>query len=186
MEDEAILDLYFARDEAALAETNRKYGGYCFSIANAVLDCREDAEETVSDTLLRTWDAIPPQRPKYFRLFLAKIARNLAFTRWRKKNARRRGGGETELALEELAGCIPGGEKADDRLNARELAATIRRFLNTLPERDQDIFLRRYFFLEESAVIAARYGMKSANVLRILSRTRLRLKDYLIREGYDL
>ena len=106
MEDEAILDLYFARDEAALAETNRKYGSYCFTVANAVLDCREDAEETVSDTLLRTWDAIPPQRPKYLRLFLAKIARNLAFTRWRKKNARRRGGGETELALEELAGCI--------------------------------------------------------------------------------
>ena len=186
MEDVAILELYFARDEAAIAETNRKYGSYCFSVANAILDCREDAEETVSDTLLRTWDAIPPQRPQFLRLFLAKIARNLAFTRWRKNNALRRGGGETELALEELAGCIPGGERADDRLNARELASTIRRFLDTLPEREQDIFLRRYFFLEESAVIAARYGMKPANVLRILSRTRSRLKDYLTREGYDL
>lgn len=186
MEDEAILELYFARDEAAIVETNRKYGGYCFSVANAVLDCREDAEETVSDTWLQTWDAIPPQRPKFLRLFLAKITRNLAFTRWRKKNALRRGGGETELALEELAGCIPGGERVDDRLNARELASTIRRFLNTLPEREQDIFLRRYFFLEESTVIAARYGMKRANVLRILSRTRTRLKDYLTREGYDL
>ena len=183
MEGEAILELYFARDEAALAETNRKYGSYCFTVANAVLDCREDAEETVSDTLLRTWDAIPPQRPKYLRLFLAKIARNLAFTRWRKKNARRRGGGETELALEELAGCIPGGERADDRLNARELAATIRRFLNTLPERDQDIFLRRYFFLEESAVIAARYGMTESKVKMQLSRTRAKLRAHLEGEG---
>ena len=186
MEDVAILELYFARDEAAIAETNRKYGSYCFSVANAILDCREDAEETVSDTLLRTWDAIPPQRPKFLRLFLAKIARNLAFTRWRKGHADRRGGGETALVLEELAGCIPGGERVDDRLNARELASTIRRFLDTLPEREQDIFLRRYFFLEESAIIAARYGMKPANVLRILSRTRTRLKEYLIREGYDL
>ena len=57
MEDEAILELYFARDEAAIVETNRKYGGYCFSVANAILDCREDAEETVSDTWLQTWDA---------------------------------------------------------------------------------------------------------------------------------
>ena len=186
MEDEAILELYFARDEAAIAETDRKYGSYCFHVANTILDCREDAEETVSDTLFRTWDAIPPQRPEFLRLFLAKITRNLAFTRWRKKNALRRGGGETELALEELAGCIPGGERADDRLNARELASTIRRFLDTLPEREQDIFLRRYFFLEESAAIALRYGMKPANVLRILSRTRSKLKNYLTREGYDL
>ena len=184
MEDEAILELYFARDEAAIVETNRKYGGYCFSVANAVLDCREDAEETVSDTWLQTWDAIPPQRPKFLRLFLAKITRNLAFTRWRKKNAQCRGGGETELALEELAGCIPGGERADDRLNARELASTIRRFLDTLPEREQDIFLRRYFFVEESEAIAKRYNMKRSTVLRTLSRTREKLKAYLHEEGY--
>lgn len=186
MEDEAILELYFARDESAIVETNRKYGSYCFSVANSILDCREDAEEMVSDTWLRTWDAIPPQRPKFLRLFLAKITRNLAFTRWRTYNAAKRGGGETELVLEELAECIPGHERVDDRLNAKELAAAIRAFLDTLPEREQDIFLRRYFYLEESGVIAVRYGMKPSNILRILSRTRTRLKDYLTREGYDL
>jgi RNA polymerase sigma-70 factor (ECF subfamily) len=186
MLDTEILDLFFARNEMAIVETDRKYGGYCFCVANSILSCTEDAEETVSDTLLHAWNAIPPQRPGILKLFLAKIARNLAFTRWRSQNAAKRGGGETELVLEELAECIPGGERVDDRLNAKELAAAIRAFLDTLPEREQDIFLRRYFFTQKTEAIAARYGMKTANVLRILSRTRAKLKNYLTQEGYDV
>ena len=62
----------------------------------------------------------------------------------------------------------------------------IRGFLDTLPTREQDIFLRRYFFVEESAVIAKRYDMKPATVLRTLSRTRRKLKTYLTQEGYTI
>lgn len=186
MEDKAILDLYFARDEQAITETDQKYGGYCYSIANRILNSNEDSEETVSDTLWQTWNTIPPQRPSFLRLFLAKITRNLAFTRWRKLSAVKRGGGETELALEELSGCIPGSEQIDDRLNAKELAAAIRSFLDTLPDRDQDIFLRRYFFVEDTESIAVCYGIRHSNVNVILSRTRSKLKAYLTEEGYDL
>ena len=186
MEDKAILDLYFARDELAITETDRKYGGYCYSIANRILCSNEDSEETVSDTYWQTWNSIPPQRPNFLKLFLGKITRNLAFTRWRKMSAARRGGGETELVLEELAECIPGNESVDDHLNARELARVIRGFLDTLPKRHQDIFLQRYFFVDSPEAIAARYGMKRTNVNMILSRTRAKLKTYLTQEGYDL
>lgn len=186
MEDNAILDLYFARDELAISETDRKYGGYCYSIANRILDSHEDCEETVSDTLWLTWNSIPPQRPNFLKLFLAKITRNLAFTRWRKLSAAKRGGGETELVLEELANCIPGTEQIDDQLNAKELAQTIRRFLDTLSERDQDIFLQRYFYVNDADTIAGRYGMKRTNINLILSRTRAKLKTYLTQEGYYL
>ena len=186
MEDGKILDLYFDRDEQALEETRKKYGDYCFAVANGILGCAEDAEEVVSDTWLRAWDSIPPKRPAFLRLFLGKIARNLAFTCWRNRNAEKRGGGETELVLEELSECIPGREAVDDALNAKELAQAIRTFLDTLPEREQDVFLRRYFYSEATPVIAGCYGMKEANVLRILSRTRKKLKDYLTKEGYDL
>ena len=184
MEDQEILDLFFARDELAITETDRKYGAYCYSVANRILCSKEDSEETVSDTYLRAWNAIPPQRPAFFKLFLAKIARNLAFTRWRKQTAAKRGGGETELVLEELAGCIPGPERIDDQLNAWELAKTIRSFLDTLPKREQDIFLRRYFYVEDADAIAQCYGMKRTNVNLVLSRTRAKLKSYLMQEGY--
>jgi len=186
MEDEQILDLYFQRDERAVAETHRKYGGYCFTLANSILQNNQDAEETVSDTYLKAWNAIPPARPGIFKMFLAKITRNLAFSRWRGNTAGKRGGGEMALVLEELAGCIAAPGAVEDRLNGRELANAIRRFLDTLPAREQDIFLRRYFFVEESAAIAARYAMKPATVLRTLSRTREKLKKYLRQEGYAL
>lgn len=186
MEDEAILDLYFARDEQAVVETDRKYGGYCYTLAHSILNNEQDAEETVSDTYWKAWNAIPPKRPNIFKMFLAKITRNLAFSRWRNLSAKKRSGGELELVLDELAGCIaaPGG--IDDAMNARELAMTIRAFLDTLPGREQDIFLRRYFFVEESESIANRYGMKTATVQRTLSRTRMKLKKYLTQEGFAI
>ena len=186
MEDQAILDLYFARDELAITETDRKYGSYCYSVANRILGSAEDSEETVSDTYYHTWNAIPPQRPTFLRLFLAKITRNLAFARWRKLSAAKRGGGETELVLEELAGCIPGREQIDDGLNAVELAKTIRAFLDTLPDREQDIFLQRYFYVEDPETIARRHKIRQSNVNLILCRTRAKLKTYLKQEGYNL
>lgn len=184
MEDEKIIDLFFARDEQAVAETDRKYGPYCFTVAHAVLKNDQDAEEVVSDTYLRAWNAIPPRRPNILRLFLAKITRNLAFTRWRSQSAAKRGGGELELVLEELSECITDGRSIDDRLAFRELSSSIRRFLDTIPQRDQNIFLRRYFYVEETASIARNYGMKPATVQKNLVRTRAKLKDYLQREGY--
>lgn len=184
MEDTKILDLYFARDEQAVAETHKKYGSYCFSLANSILPSKQDAEEAVSDTYWKTWNVIPPNRPTVFRLFLAKITRNVSFSRWRKLTADKRGGGEMALVLDELAGCIAAPGSVEDGLRGRELAAAIRAFLDTLPPREQDIFLRRYFYVEESGNIADRYGMKQATVQRTLSRTRSKLKQYLTKEGY--
>lgn len=186
MEDEKIIELYFSRNEQAVAETDKKYGAYCFTLASSILNNREDAEETVSDTYLKTWHAIPPKKPNVLKMFLAKITRNLAFSRWRSSTAEKRGGGEMALVLEELSGCLAAPEQVEDQLNAKELAKTIRCFLNTLPQREQDIFLRRYFFVEESETIASRYHMKRATVLRTLSRTREKLKVYLNQEGYAL
>lgn len=186
MDDKAILDLYFARKEEAITETDREYGGYCYSVANRILNSNEDSEETVSDTYLQAWNSIPPHRPKFLKLFLAKITRNLAFSRWRKRTAEKRGGGETDLVLEELAGCIPGTEQIDDQLNAKELARAIQLFLDTLPDREQDIFLQRYFFVEDTDTIADLYGIRRAHVNLILSRTRMQLKTYLTQEGYYL
>lgn len=186
MEDEAIIALYFDRDEQAVQETDRKYGRYCFTLADAILHNDQDSEETVSDTYLKAWNAIPPKKPEVLKLFLAKITRNLAFTRWRSYTAQKRGGGEMELVLHELEDCIAAPGQVEDRLNGKELALTIRRFLDTLPQREQSIFLRRYFFVEESGVIAQRYGMKRDTVLRTLSRTREKLKAYLRKEGYGV
>lgn len=186
MKDEKIIDLYFARDEMAITETDIKYGSYCFSVANNILNSREDSEEAVSDTWLRAWTTIPPQRPGVLKMYLAKITRNLAFSVYRTRTAAKRGGGEMELALEELDRCLPSRVSVESTVNAKELGRAVRAFLDTVSEREQNIFIRRYFFVEEIGEIAVRYGMKTVNVQKILSRTRQKLRKFLIQEGYDV
>lgn len=186
MDDSKILELYLARDERAIGETDRKYGSYCFRVANAILNDREDAAEVVNDTWYQAWNSIPPQRPAVLKLYLAKITRNLAFSAYRSRRAGKRGGGEMELALEELGDCVGTSGNAEDAVNARELAAAIQSFLGTLPQRDRHIFIRRYFHVDSVETIALQYGLKSDSVHQILSRTRRKLKTHLIKEGYIL
>lgn len=186
MEDKDIVKLFFDRDEDALTQVEQKYGNYCFSLANAILNNREDSQEAVSDTWLKAWNSIPPQRPQVLKLYLAKITRNQAFNTYRRNSARKRGGGETELVLEELAGCIPARGNMDDELNLRELGLVIQNFLKTQSPRDRGIFISRYFFLEDCGTIGKRYGVTEGNAYRILSRVRKKLKDHLNQEGYAI
>lgn len=183
MDDAKIIDLYFDRDETAITETGRKYGAYCRSIAWNILQSTEDSEECVNDTWLRAWNAMPPQKPNVLRQFLAKITRNLSLDRWRTAQAQKRGGGAAEIALEELGECVCGSADPATQLELEELKTAIGGFLQGLPERDRNVFLRRYFYLEDTAAIARRYVLRQANVRLILSRTRQKLKDYLQKEG---
>lgn len=186
MEDQKIIDLYFARDEWALEMTKEKYGAYCHGLAYGILDNDADAEETVNDTWLRAWNAIPPQRPKVLKLFLAKITRNLALNTYRNRTAQKRGSGEVALALEELGECIPAQGDVQDALNARELSRVIQKFLQMQPRRERSMFLCRYFGIESLPAIAVRHGVTEGNARKILTRTRHKLKEYLIKEGYTV
>ena len=107
MNDDQIIQLYFDRSEQAIKETDTKYGGYCYSIAYNILTNPEDAEESVSDTYLSAWNAMPPRRPSILATFLGKITRRLAIDRWRYRNACKRGGGEVTLVLRPYFGHRP-------------------------------------------------------------------------------
>lgn len=183
MRDESIIRLYFERNENAIDETDKKYGNYCYRIADNILHSREDSEECVNDTWLRAWDAMPPTRPDNLRLFLAKITRNLSFNRYRASRADKRGGGETALVLEELEECLPGGRDVEAEYQAAELTAAINEFVKALPKRDGNIFVRRYFFGESLPHISRRYGLAESSVRVILHRVRKKLKVRLEKEG---
>lgn len=183
MQDEKIVQLYWDRDEQAIRETADKYGTYCEAVAWNILRDREDSQECVNDTWLRTWNAIPPQRPRKLRMFLAKITRNLAFDKYKANNAVKRGG-EMERVLYELAECTAGGTSLEDTAIASELADAVNRFVRALPERERNVFARRYFFAETMVEIGQRYGLSGKNVTVILTRTRKKLREYLKKGGY--
>ncbi len=184
MDDNAIIELYWQRDEEAVAASHVKYGGYCHAIAYNILNNALDADECVSDTWLRSWNAMPPQRPRILSAFFGKITRNLSLDRWRKNTADKRGGSSTETALEELCGCIPAtvGDPADDLA----LTVCLEKFLRGLSHKKRNIFLRRYWYLSSVEEIAADYRMTRSGVASMLRRMRLELKECLEREGIVL
>jgi len=182
MEEQAILTSLYRREESAIAQMSQAYGPYCASIARNILDCDQDVEEILSDTWLRAWNSIPPAKPAHLKLYLARITRNLSFDRFRNQSREKRGGSETILALYELSECI-GSESPEQALQTEELKETLNHFLSTLPKRDRSIFLLRYFHLEPAEKIAHRYAIRPDHVRTILSRTRKKLRQYLIKEG---
>ena len=184
MEDREIVQLYWDRDERASEESERKYGGLCRSVALRVLESMEDSEECVSDTWLRSWNVIPPQRPNLLGAFLARITRNLALDRWRASHAAKRLGGETALALEELGDCVS-GESLENEVDRRELARVLNAFLRSLPEGDRNLFLRRYWSVETLESLAKQEGMSVSALHRKLRRLRSALADYLKKEGIE-
>ena len=184
LEDSQIVELYWQKNADAISETANKYGAYCFTIADNILHCAEDSEECVNDTWLHTWNAIPPQRPNVFRMFLAKITRNLSFNRFNARFVEKRGGSEIILVLEELEECLASGSDVEAAYEVAELEQCICRFVRTLPERDRNVFVRRYFFTEPMSAIAERYSLTLNNATVILSRTRKKLKAELMKEGY--
>lgn len=184
MEDQRIVELFWDRDPQALVHSQEKYGAYCGSIARNILGNEEDAQECVNDTLLYAWNAIPPARPDNLQFYLATITRNEALDRYRKDHALKRGGGKTAVALEELAECIASDQDPQKSCQAKELEKTIDRFVRSLPARDGNIFIRRYYFLESLDEISVRYRISKGSLSVILSRTRGKLKKYLEKEGF--
>lgn len=185
MDDAQIIALYFDRDESAIAESSRKYGNYCGTVAYGILHSREDAEECVNETWLHAWHAMPPQKPRHLHLFFAKITRNLSLSRWRRVHAEKRGGGELPLLLDELQECVDGTADVQAEAELREVKAALHRFLSGLPERELQVFLRRYFYAQGIAQIAANCGLSEGNTSVLLSRTRKKLREYLKKEGFD-
>ncbi len=183
-EDEKIIQMYFSRDQSAIAQTEKKYGVKLFHYADSILKNREDAEECVNDTYLKTWESIPPNHPRYFFAYLAKICRHLAFGKLDYKHAKKRDVRLVELT-EEMEMCIPGSYQ-EQTVELEELGKVIGEFLETLPKEKRLIFMRRYWYMDSIVEIAARFHFSESKVKTTLFRTRERFRKYLEKEGMSV
>ena len=184
VDDKRIIELYFARSEDAIAETDKKYGAYCVSIARSILNSPEDAEECVNDAYLGVWNSIPPQVPRIFSAFLGRIVRNIAVNRLAVLSASKRSR-TAEVVYEEAEELIPdtSGEDVSTEMHLRD---AVNGFLRTLPRRTRIVFMRRYWYFCSVAEIAEGMDMTEANVEVLLLRTRKKFKAYLEKEGITL
>ena len=185
MQDSEIIALYWQRDEAAIAETSRKYGAYCFRIAGNILTAKEDAEECVNAAYHRAWNAIPPERPEHLGAWLGRVVRNVALGRWQHAHARKRNRGMTTL-LSELEDCIPSPQNVETALDERELGERISIWLRSLPQEDRILFVRRYWYGVPLNALAKEQHSPPARLAQRMYRLRGALKAELEREGIVL
>ena len=216
MEDREIIELYFARSEDAIAQTAKKYGGYLAMIAGGILSSAEDRDECVQDTYYRTWAAIPPQRPQYFRAWLGCLTRSISIDRWRAEHAKKRGGGEYALSLDELGECVPAPDETAGVVDRVTLSAVLDRSLDELADCvpvsdetqrvadreaitgaldrflaarrpiDRRIFLQRYWYFRSVRQIARDCEVNESRVKVSLHRSRNALRQLLEEEGIAL
>ena len=179
MDDNAIIELFFARSEQAIRELDDKYGKVCHSLSYNILHSRQDAEECVNDAYLGTWDAIPPARPNPLLAFLCKIVRNLSLMRYHANKAVKRGGDYT-VALEELEDCLASPHTVEGAIEEQELVRLIEDFLETLSSENRILLMRRYWFADSYGEIAERTGLSEKNVSVRLTRIRKQLRHYLM------
>lgn len=184
MTDKEIIELYWHRQEQAIAETDTAYGRRLRGLSNRILNNREDASEMVNDTYMKAWETIPSNRPQFFYAYLAAICRHFSLNLVDWNQAAKRNA-EIVSITEEMDQCIPDPEQ-DKILRGKELAEALNAFLGTLPKETRLLFLRRYWYADSVAAIAKRYGMTESKVKMQLLRTRGKLKDYLEREGFSV
>lgn len=185
MDDAEIIRLYLERSQTAIKESRRKYERYCRTISMNILHNKEDAEECLSDTWMKVWSNIPPERPVCLSAFLGRITRNISLSLWRKKNSRKRKNNETDFCLDELSECIPerqGGSVTEDL----ELKDALNRFLEGLGNDSRIIFMKRYWYFIPVKKIAEELSMNEGAVKMSLLRTRKKLLQFLEEEDIDL
>ena len=185
MDDLQIVELYHNRSEIAVAITEEKYGSYCRKIAHNILSSNEDAEECVNDTYLGAWNTIPPQKPKPLLTYICRIARNISIKRYHQNTAKKRNS-YYDVALDELEACLPSSIMVQDEVSASELTSLIDDFLGGLDKTNRIMFVRRYWFSDSISDIATRFNLSKHAVTVRLSRTRERLRQYLIKKGVTI
>lgn len=178
-----IVRLLWQRDEQALTMMQQQYGGLCYTILTKFLHTAQDAEEALNDVLLQIWNSIPPAKPKCFRAYLAKAARNIALHYMEKGNALKRRG--VTVLLDELSECISDSASENELENAA-LKMTLDRFVRSLHGDERSFFVRRYFYGQSIKEIASTHNCQENRVAVTLHRIRIKLRERLIKEGYTV
>ena len=183
LSDKQIIDLYFAREERAIAETDKKYCEYLHTVAYSILSNEQDAEECLQDTYIKTWNTIPPERPSIFRAFLAKITRNLSLDRYERDHRKKRVPAGACMPLDEVQEFVPDGSDLDREVQAKTIGKVITAYLDATTDRRLYIFVSRYFFALTLPQIAKRLSCSQSLVSKELVEIKHELRILLEKEG---
>ena len=184
MTDNEIVELFLQRDEMAIEGCDGKYGNSLRGFGTRMVGDRFTAEECVNDTYMKTWETVPPNEPRtYLFEYLSKILRHRCLDRIRHAGREKRSTGMTVISAE-LADAAPSSSYADSEVLKNELNGLIADFVGNLNRESRDIFVLRYFYMEDLKTISKRLAITEGKVKTVLKRTRDKLRIYLEAFGY--
>jgi RNA polymerase sigma-70 factor (ECF subfamily) len=183
--DEEIIDLYWERNERAIDETDFKYRKYLFTIAYNILYSKQDCEECLNDTYLGTWQAIPPSRPTYLKVFLTTIIRRVSINKYNEMSRQKRIPSSLTESLSDVE-MFTADSSAEQEQEAILLAKVISDYLRTLSKRERYIFMSRYYVAQPIEKIAKELNVSRATVNKDIASIKRGLKEALEREGYSI
>lgn len=184
--DEKIIELYWARNEKAIEETDLKYKKYLFSIAYNIVHDQLDCEECLNDTYLGTWNAIPPQKPRVLKAFLTVIMRRIAINRYHSNLRKNIVPSELTVSLSEIEDFISGDDDVSADFDAERLGQVISDFVRSLSERKRFIFISRFYVADSIDTIASDLHLSRSMVNKELAAIKYALKEKLESEGYSI
>ncbi len=182
MDDKLIIELFWARSEKALIETQKKYNPYLITIAMNILNNKEDCEECLSDTYLAAWNQIPPDRPTSLSAYFGRIVRNTSIDYFRKNRAQKRYS-ELTILLGELEDCISDMTTSS---NDNEIKEALISWLHSLDTKRRVLFVRRYWHGQPLKTLAKEFDMSQNTLASMMRRLRIDLHDYLEKEGISI
>lgn len=186
MDDNAIIQLFNERNEAAISELSKKHGTFFIRLAERILFNHEDSELCVNDAYLKTWETIPPAKPNVLRAFVGGIVKHVAVSMLRANTAQKHGGGEFTLVLDELEECVSDGGNVEDEFENKQTLEEVNKFLRSRSGFERRVFVLRYWYCESVSEIARELGTSENKISVSLYKTRKRLKEHLTKGGYIL
>ena len=185
MEDRLIIELFLARDERAIKETDIRYGEFLRNLSYRILNSKEDAEECVNDAYLKLWETIPPTVPESLKAYLGRIVRNLSLNRLRHKKVRKRDC-DLMVRLSELEDCIPSTNDMESMIDQKHLNDLIVKWLSGEEQLNRRIFIRRYWYGSTYEELEQHCGLSKKKLMDRVYQLRKRLKAYLEQEGVSI
>lgn len=181
--DKEIIELYMQRNEDAIKKTDEKYGVFIYRIAYNILHEHCDCEECKNDTYLGVWNAIPPEKPTFFRSFITKIMRRIAINKYYENTRKKIVPSELTISMEECKAFIPIDKSSEEEILAKELGKIISDFVRSLSAKRQYIFMSRFYLIEPVSVIAKELQITESAVYKELTKLKKELKNHLKSEG---
>ena len=111
--------------------------------------------------------------------------RNIAVDKYRKNRSAKNIPSELVVSLNEFDESLVGSPSVEEEYEIRQISRILNDFLRNANDRDEFMFVCRYYYADKLSTIAEMIGVSEKTVYRALLKMRNDLKEELKKEGFE-